>query len=315
MLRERVFLKADFFERRDGNCRLMPSLTRALSATGPEWSERIAPYAEELATLLRETPARPLTDRVVDPLPAWVPRLIRTPLTGQNRTARRFRPTLGMRAPDLAVLPLARRCLACGIDMGVRERAYCDNCRAANQTRERRTVADAGTGSMPQDGRSRPEVRAIHRARTTQQMAAQRDWERANGGRPSAEVFVREIAPGLKSLPVRALVEATRLGEGFFKGVRAGRNLPQPMHWAALRALVALSARSSAERTPIDLTRIDEARWHREIMPPLPTLGASGIARATSLSLSYARRILRGHHIPKPSHWRSLLKTIEAARR
>jgi hypothetical protein len=149
MLRERVVLKADFFERRDGNCRLMPSLTRALSATGPEWGERIAPYAEELATLLRETPPRPLTDRADDPLPAWVPRLIRTPLTGQNRTARRYRPTLGTRAPDLAVLPLARRCLGCGIDMGVRERAYCDDCRSENQSRGPSPIAPRGAGHAP----------------------------------------------------------------------------------------------------------------------------------------------------------------------
>lgn len=310
MLRERVVVKADFFERRDGNCRLMPSLTRALSATGPEWGERVAPYAEELATLLRETPPRPLTDRTDDPLPAWVPRLIRTPLTGQNRTARRYRPTLGTRAPDLAVLPLARRCLGCGIDMGVRERAYCDDCRAENQSRGRLAPVLPVVAATVTDGRSRPEVRAIHRDRTTRQMADQRAWERANGGRPSADTFTREIAPKLKSFPIRALMEATGLGEGFCKGIRAGRSIPHPMHWAALRALIARSPSRSGTAAPIDLTRIDETRWRREIMPYLSALGAAGIARATGLSLSYARRILGGHHIPKPHHWSALVGAI-----
>jgi hypothetical protein len=232
--------------------------------------------------------------------------LIRTPLTGANRAARRFRPTLGTRMPDLALLPLARRCLGCGIDMGFRERVYCDDCRAENQSREKTTRIRSAVTRPSKDGRSRPEVRALHRERTTRQMAVQREWETANGGRPSADTFIREIAPGLRSIPVRALTDATGLKEGFCKAVRSGRSVPHPMYWPALRSLIE-NTTSNTGAEPIDLTRIDEARWRREIMPNLPALGASGIARVTGLSLSYARRILGGHHIPKSAHWAALL--------
>jgi CRISPR-associated endonuclease Cas1 len=312
ILRERVFLKSDFFERHDGNCRLMPTLTGALSATGPEWGERLAPFAEELATLLRETPPRPLDEQADDPLPQWVPRLIRTPLTGHNRATRRFRPTLGTRVPDLALLPLGRRCLACGLDMGFRERAYCDDCRAENQTRLTPASPQAQRAVRVTDGRSRPEVRAIHRVQTAQQMVRQRAWEREHGGRPSADSFHRDIAPRLKMLPVESLADATGLSVTFCKAIRAGRGVPHPMHWAALRRL---AERALAESNPpIDLTRIDQSYWRREIKPYLRSLGTSEIARVTGLSVSYARRVRSGHHIPRPTHWQALLKAIGKGR-
>lgn len=313
MLRERVFLKSDFFERRDGNCRLMPTLTRALSAMAPEWGERIAPYAEELATMLREATPRPLTELPDDPLPAWVPRLIRTPLTGQNRGTRRFRPKLGTRVPDLALLPLARRCLGCGLDMGVRERVYCDDCRGENQPRVTSTRSRRH-GVSASDGRSRPEVRAVHRERAARQMAVQQAWERQHGGRPSADHFERDIAPKLRSLTIDAIVSATGLSQNFCKAIRAGRGVPHPMHWDALRVLCNRVPAEAVATDVIDLTRIDETYWRREVSPHLNSVGASEIARVTGLSLSYARRIRSGHHIPKPTHWRALLSIIRQLR-
>lgn len=48
-----------FFEQRDGNCRLMPSLATQLSETAPAWGRAVAPIAEWAARAFWSTIKRP----------------------------------------------------------------------------------------------------------------------------------------------------------------------------------------------------------------------------------------------------------------
>jgi CRISPR-associated protein Cas1 len=56
-LKKRAFRKTDFFETREGVCRLMPSISLDLVRTGKSWSTALGPVAEFIAKkLIHETP-------------------------------------------------------------------------------------------------------------------------------------------------------------------------------------------------------------------------------------------------------------------
>jgi hypothetical protein len=61
LLASREFRKEDFFELRDGQCRLLPPLTYELINTAPLWSREVLPVTQAVAVRLLEfqlTPAR-----------------------------------------------------------------------------------------------------------------------------------------------------------------------------------------------------------------------------------------------------------------
>lgn len=318
LLRERVFLKTDFFERRDGNCRLLPSLTHALSVTAPEWAERLAPYAEEVASMLRASEP-PRGDVIGDdaPLPAWVPRLIRSPLTGQNRSRRRFRPTSGTRVPDLATMPLGNRCRSCGVDMGARERTFCDECladhRKVSSARGIAVIQAVAASNPEQPSLRSTETRRKLAARTREESERRRAWEEAHGGRPNAGRFREEFEGRLTVIPMEDLIRATGFTRSNCRAVRMGRSVPHPMYWEAIRALVVTFERANPPEARFDQRAPDMKRWRADIAPHLARIGAASIERATGLSKSYARRVLHGHHVPHPRHWPALLVAIRAS--
>jgi hypothetical protein len=49
ILQQTTFQRGDFFERHDGNCRLMPALAQPLALTVLRWRKLVAPIAENLA--------------------------------------------------------------------------------------------------------------------------------------------------------------------------------------------------------------------------------------------------------------------------
>ena len=81
LLQTRSFRKTDFFENRQGVCRVMPSVTQQLALTSAKWSRSIAPVVERVAqTLATAKPCRTVSYK---PLP--------TPLSGRNRSRGRNR--------------------------------------------------------------------------------------------------------------------------------------------------------------------------------------------------------------------------------
>jgi hypothetical protein len=66
-----------------------------------------------------------------------------------------------------------------------------------------------------------------------------REWEAQHQGpKPSPEVFMLEILPGLKTLSVTKIARATSLSKSWAEVIRRGARVPHPMHWPALRALL-----------------------------------------------------------------------------
>lgn len=81
MLQTRSFKKADFFETRQGVCRVMPSVSRHLAPTAVKWSAAVAPVVERVAQTLASDCTR--SKRSQRPLP--------TPLSRRNRSQSRHR--------------------------------------------------------------------------------------------------------------------------------------------------------------------------------------------------------------------------------
>lgn len=56
MLEKRTFRVDDFFETREGNCRLMPPLASALAETAPQWATALGAFAERAASAFAHIP-------------------------------------------------------------------------------------------------------------------------------------------------------------------------------------------------------------------------------------------------------------------
>lgn len=310
VLQRTVFQRRDFFERHDGNCRLMPTLAQPLAQTALRWRKLIAPIAENIADAFIRTDVlvagrNPLKVQPTD-------RPIRTPLTGANHSRPSSPAQRAARPVASSAMASINRCADCGIDMGKRRRKYCDDClpEQAARASARGVEVQRQLQRVGADHRSDKDVRERHRVAANKTAEARREWEATQQVIPSRAAFKREFGERVRAVTIDSLRGATGLSYAFCRGIRLGKNTPHPRHWDAIRQLV---GRLPAATSLVDVARPKLSDWQKRIAPHLSALGAQGIQRATGLSASYARRILHGHHIPRPEHWPALLAAVDAS--
>jgi CRISPR-associated endonuclease Cas1 len=228
LLASRTFRRSDFFETREGVCRIMPPLTRLLAETAPRWAAAVAPIAERLVRQLlgehrgkkpgrRRQPSRPVP----------------TPLTQTNRSAGREK----VRAKPTS---LPRTCIVCGANLGRGRRRYCASCRPV-QTREAVSKAHEvlrarrEAGDDPAHGGEAARRRGQRNAATLRANVA---WERRQADTFDPDTFTREIGPRLQALSLAAMMQATGLSRPYCAMIRRGARVPHARHWEALRALL-----------------------------------------------------------------------------
>jgi CRISPR-associated endonuclease Cas1 len=233
LLASQTFRRSDFFELRNGNCRLMPELTRPLATTTVKWSRAVAPWAERLAAhfgRLSLAPTDVKSRALIDAKPH------RTPLTQRNRQR-----TTRQTAPVRSKSALAPRCRDCGVEMDRRTRVYCDTCLPKHAARaSRKAVAtQAMLRAIGDDKRSSPEVRAKHKASAKRQNELNREWESMHREIPSPSVFREEILPALREARVQDIRQASGLSTSSCKKIRSGDLVPHPRHWVTLRQVSA----------------------------------------------------------------------------
>ena len=163
-----------FFERRDGNCRLMGLFARKLGETASTWSGLVAPWGEYVARALS---AAPLRSKVA---PA-------TRLTQRHRREAKGQPSFQLIAapkPDSV-------CRGCG-SLVRRGRRYCAGCAEA-ATREN---FSAGRAVAQQ-----PESLAKRSSTQRQHKLAIRNWKAASlPAWMTPEVYQEQIQPALTSV-------------------------------------------------------------------------------------------------------------------
>ena len=308
LLATHTFQPSDFFETREGNCRLMPDVAAPLATTALRWRRALGPIAERVGGAFRRVAAS-ATAMTPPVLPAPAAAVaFRTPLTGRNRS----RP-LTERAASMSALHLVRRCRDCGASLRGAKRTYCDDClptaarrasaKGVNVQRQLRAVGD--------DRRQSEASRRTLSDHAKRRAKERQDWEGKHPTLPSAQTFDSEILPLLTEIPDEVLAKASGLSRQAIKSIRRKRMRPHARHWDRLRAAAAHYRES---HPPLPERFRDPGFFAREIAPFLPAIGAAGIQRATTLSKSYARRILHGHHIPDRRHWPALANEVAIAR-
>lgn len=244
LMQARPFGTGDFFETRQGACRLMPPITRMLAETAPRWAAAVAPIVEGIARELFSN--------------GGITRIVATPLTQANRRAGRAKvrtqPTRKTPAHDGSRLTSRQvaACHDCGVVLDDAARRYCDTCLPdVRREREKRVFAVAGpailetrraAGTDPahggEAGKARGRTNAAH-------VAAIIEWEREQNELPEAGAgthpetvrdasFACDILPALQGVPLRAMANATGLTPGYCSFVRRGLKVPHRRHWNVL---------------------------------------------------------------------------------
>jgi CRISPR-associated endonuclease Cas1 len=236
LLASRTFRRSDFFETREGVCRIMPPLTRLLAETAPRWGAAVAPVAERLVRQLlgQHSDKKPRRRRQSS-------RPVPTPLTQANRSAGREKVRVRA-AKSVRAKPtfLPRTCAVCGSGLGRGRRRYCKACqpvqtldavaKAHEVLRARRQAGDD-----PAHGGEAARQRGKRNAAT---LRANVTWQRRQTSAFDPDTFTREIAPKLQAVSLAAMMEATGLSRPYCAMIRRGARVPHARHWEALRGLV-----------------------------------------------------------------------------
>lgn len=321
LLASRQFRQRDFFETRDGQCKVMPSLTHRLAETAATWARFVAPYAEHVAHCFAESPY----PRVHAPL-TWgaangkrmgpLPRPLRTPLTQRNQRAAvvRVNRVAGAGAPSPTSL-LPAHCAACGARLASRSRKYCDICWATVGTKDRAQGIRNATARRKavgvSDARSSAEVAAKRWPLIAARQAEHLAWKAEHGQGPSRTVFLKTVMPTLRNVPIEVLVAATGLSRVMCYRVRKGASVPHWRHWKPIQAAVkryraAPDPEAQWKRLPTDL-------YAQRIAPAIANIPTKALRAAAGFSEAYVSLIKRGHYVPHRRHWPALLQLIDAA--
>jgi hypothetical protein len=235
MLEERTFTMREFFETRQGVCRLMPPLPQALAEMSPKLAKLVAPVVEQVVQRLTKgqgTAARPLT----------VPTL----LTQSNRSAGRERVRTSAKREEMPQkLETPGGCRECGVILEDRSRQYCDAC--LPEYREPQTVSfsDSGRAKLKElraagvDPSQTGDAAQKRRSTMQQRRREEREWDAAHRDTEINEtVFTHEILPQLQALTLSTLEAATGLSQQYCSLIKRGLKVPHPRHWENLKRLL-----------------------------------------------------------------------------
>jgi CRISPR-associated endonuclease Cas1 len=217
--------KSDFWEDRNGNCRIGSSLAIKLCETSDTWRRLVAPVAEYVAQELWSSVSKP------NPTSKLARELIATRLTQRNK-----REVKGGEVPGVKRPKPEHVCSGCG--KAVRpERAHCANCAVDGATE--RLVDAARIGRVA--ARS-PQARARHAESERRHANARSSWDASS--QPAwltAELFSHKIQPLLAGLSTSVIRSRIGVSRWYASRIRQGYR-PHPRHWLALAGLVGLTA-------------------------------------------------------------------------
>jgi hypothetical protein len=215
--------RSDFWEDRNGNCRISSSLAIKLCGTSDTWRRLMAPVAESVA--------QEISSSIVKPASRLARQGIATRLTQRNKRQAKGSDVPGVNRPKPEHL-----CSGCGKPVKP-ERNHCGNCAVVNATE--RLVVASRIGRVA--ARS-PEARAKHVASRRRHAQACSKWDASM--QPSwltSEVFSQQIQPLLAGVSTSAIRSRIGVSRWYAGQIRQGYR-PHPRHWQALAELVSVSA-------------------------------------------------------------------------
>jgi CRISPR-associated endonuclease Cas1 len=213
--------KSDFWEDRNGNCRIGSSLAIKLCGTADTWRRLVAPVAEYVAQELWSSISKAAST------PGQ--RMIATRLTQSRR-----RSVKGSEVPSVEVPKADRVCRGCGIT--TLRGKHCPKCGREVSAEKLTELAKIGrmAAQSSQAQTRRSETQQRHEA-------AKRAW-RSSAKSPwlTEDTYLKRIQPRLPTITISALSSALGVSESYAADIRAGRRRPHPRHWRALAELVGI---------------------------------------------------------------------------
>jgi len=215
-----------FFERPDGNCRLMSSLAIRLSETAPIWGRAVAPLAEWVGQSLWNSPHKR----------SGVNQILPTRLT--QRRKRNAKGSLHQ-PPTIRAPRRENLCRGCG--KPIQDRST--NCAQCDAKAGRMVdVAQIGriAGHTPEAVAKESRTQRLHaQARSAWTPAKQPAWL-------TEQVFSEKIRPALAQASATAIAKKIGVSRWYAGRIREGYR-PHPRHWQALARLAGVSAEVEGE--------------------------------------------------------------------
>jgi len=221
-LRNEPFRKSDFWEDRNGNCRIGSTLAIKLCETSDTWRRVAAPVAEYVAQELWSSISKPTSTSVR--------RWIATRLTQSRKRAVKGSEVSSVKAPKPE-----RVCRGCGKTVQGDSR-NCSECATKIATKRLVKVARAGrvAGHTPE---------AIAKEAATHRRHAQ-EWAAWNPTRQptwlTEQVFSERIQPALAQVSATAIAKRIGVSRWYAGRIREGYR-PHPRHWQALAQLAGVT--------------------------------------------------------------------------
>jgi len=221
-----------FFEKRDGNCRLMAPLVAQLSETAPMWRRAVAPYAEWVARTLWASTRK--SDREAAPATRLTQRL--------KREAKGAAPL----APPVPAPVLQNSCRECGAPIlpGSRHCYVCSNALSGAKERFIKSLPKARVVTL---GAAAQRLRADSQRRHHAEL---RKWKRTD--QPdwiTEEIYIQKIQPRLPKVSGGTIAKALGVCLAYACDIQRGKRRPHPRHWEKLAGLVGVSPGEFAPHT------------------------------------------------------------------
>jgi len=221
-LQSEPLCKSDFWEDRNGNCRIGSSLAIKLCETSDTWRRLVAPVAEYVAQEIWSSISKPAS--------ALARRLIATRLTQRNK-----REVKGSHVPPVKVPKPERVCRGCGKTVQG-DSIHCAECDVDIATKRLVEVARAGrvAGHTPEAIAKEAATHRKHaQARAAWSPAKQPTWL-------TVQVFSEKIQSALAQASTTAIAKRIGVSRWYAGRIREGYR-PHPRHWLALAKLAGVT--------------------------------------------------------------------------
>jgi hypothetical protein len=234
LLKTHTFAARDFFETREGMCRVLPPFTHLLADTVPKWAEAVAPVAEHVAQMLLSYGTKLQRPRFQ----------LSTPLTQAKRNAGRDRVR---RQPKQAVqrkdMDLPDACKNCGVLLDKPHRLYCDECLPQLRRQYSASLAAAGPAGLAslraqgQDPAHGGEAARKRGEKIAQQKRDAAQWEQQHQAEPDPAYFKQNVLPLLQGVSLLTIARATGLSLDYCSKIRRGLRVPHERYWQTMHEL------------------------------------------------------------------------------
>lgn len=224
LVTSRAFAARDFFETREGVCRIMPGIAKELAQTAQDWYRAVGRVAEDVARMLDAGRS--------------IGRPIPTPISERQRSVGRGKSVSKVEPSRPRV---TRTCAMCGGSVSDQDRRTCGpECQAAERrARDIGGFVVSGVARLRElaaegrDPRRSPEALGKLRRSQAQRRLEEVAWDLANR-RPDDLEYRERLLPKVRLMTIGEIVGATGLSVSYSARIRRGLVIPHPRWWDAL---------------------------------------------------------------------------------